>query len=417
MTQYTEVRKTPQKRPLTAVEKRILLLTCPCHFLTHLFILVFPAVTMPIVGALGMPLENVVRLSFLMYLTYGVFALPAGYIADRWQARKLLITGVYAMGAGLALAGLFPSPTTMPFYLMLVGLGASVYHPAGLALISHTVEKRGYALGVNGVYGNLGIASAPFVTGILTWLLGWQNALVVIGLVGIAIAFLLGFVRVDESPHPVHREKKTQGGYVGYFLILCVALTAGGLIYRGNMVLLPAYLELNTTFFAHFIGAMTFLKTHGTATLAATTLTSIVLIFGIFGQLLGGKLADRYDLRYAYLWIQAAGVPFLFAMAFTSDYLLALCAGAYVVFALGMQPVENSLIAALTPARWRSMGYAIKFVLVFGVGSVAVYLVGAVKAAYSLRAVYVVFGVVAIILVSSIIGLIVASRHVREIRN
>jgi MFS family permease len=417
MTQYTDVHKEVDVESLSGAEKRILLLTCPCHFLTHLFILVFPAVAMPIVGSLGMPLEDVVKLSFLMYLAYGVGALPAGYIADRWQARKLLIAGAFAMGLGLALAGFYPSPRSMPFFLLIVGLGASIYHPAGLALISHTIKKRGYALGINGVFGNLGIATAPFITGILTWLFGWQMAFVIIGLSGVVTGFLLSLVRVDESPHPIHVAKKTDGGYVTYFLILCVGLVMGGLIYRGNTVLLPAYLELNTTFFARLIGTLSFVKTQGAATLAATTLTSLVFFLGIFGQLLGGKLADRYDLRYAYLGIQAAGVPFLLAMAFTSDYLLAICAGAYVVFALGMQPVENSLVAALTPARWRSTGFAVKFILVFGVGAISVYLVGIVKAAYSLRAVYVFLGVVAFLLVLSIIGLIIASRHVSDIRN
>ena len=417
MTQYTDVRRVSRKETLNAAEKRILLLTCPCHFLTHMFILVFPAVTMPIVSSLGMALEEVVRLSFLMYLMYGVGALPAGYLADRWQARKLLIAGVYAMGLGLALTGFFPSPRLIPLFLLLVGLGASIYHPAGMALISQTVRKRGYALGVNGVWGNLGIATAPFITGVLTWIFSWQTAFVVIGMSSVIAGFFLGLIRVDESPHAMHVEKSEREGYVTYFLILCVTLVLGGLIYRGNTVLLPAYLELNTDFFRRFIAGLSFLKTHGTATLAATILTSVVFLFGILGQLLGGRLADRYDLRYAYLGIQAVGVPFLLAMALTTDYVLVLCAGIYVLFSLGMQPIENSLVAALTPARWRGTGFAIKFVLTFGVGAISVYLVGIVKTQYSLQGVYIFLTAVAFLLVLSIMGLVLASRNVRDIRN
>ena len=418
MTQYTEVRRPPHHEGLSRDEKQILLLTCPCHFLTHLFILAFPAVTMPIVTSLGMPLEEVVRLSFLMYLAYGAGALPAGYLADRWNARNLLLFGTYAMGLGLVLTGLFPSREFLPFSLLIVGLGASIYHPAGLALISHTVRQRGYALGVNGVYGNLGIAAAPLVAGVLTWLLSWQWTFIILGLSSLVTGGLLSMISVDESPHPVHNEKPAERqGYAKYFLILCFALVMGGLTYRGNTVLLPAYLELNTAFFERFIGLVSFLKTHDTATLAATMLTSIVFLFGIFGQLLGGKLADRYDLRYAYLFVHAVSVPFLLAMAFTKDYLLALSAGIFLLFSLGMQPIENSLIAALTPTRWRSTGYAVKFLLVFGVGAVSVYLVGMVKSRFSLEGVYVFLAGVAFLLVLSIIGLIIASRGVRHIRN
>ncbi|MFQ5512710.1 MAG: hypothetical protein ACE5EO_12790, partial [Candidatus Krumholzibacteriia bacterium] len=172
-----------------------------------------------------------------------------------------------------------------------------------------------------------------------------------------------------------------------------------------------------TTFFRNLIDAVSYIKSQGTATLAATVLTSIVFLMGIFGQMLGGKLADRFDLRYGYLAVHAASVPFLLAMAWTTDYLLAFCAAMYVFFSLGMQPVENSLVAALTPARWRSTSFAIKFILVFGVGSAAVYLVGRVKTAYSLEMVYVFLAGVAFILVLSIMGVIVASRRIHRIRN
>lgn len=417
MTQYTDVHREAHEGGWSATEKRILLLTCPCHYLTHVFILVFPAAAMPIVNTLGMPLEDVVRLGFLMYLAYGVGALPAGYIADRWQAKRVIILGVYAMGIGLALAGLFPSPRVMPLCLLVVGLGASIYHPAGLALISRTLKKRGHALGVNGVFGNLGIATAPFVTGVLTWLYSWQLAFIIIGVATLVIAFLLGFIKIDESSHPVYEKEPTDGGYVPYFLILCVALIFGGLVYRGNTVMLPAYLELKTTFFQNLIDALPVERMQGTATLAATILASGVYLFGILGQLIGGKVADRYDLRRAYLAVHAAGLPFLLGMALTSNYWLAICSGAYVLFSLGMQPIENSLVATLTPARWRSTGFAIKFVLVFGVGALSVYLVGIVKRHYSLEAVYVFLAAVAFLLVLSIMGLVIASRRIRDFRN
>ena len=104
-------------------------------------------------------------------------------------------------------------------------------------------------------------------------------------------------------------------------------------------------------------------------------------------------------------------------MAFVDDVLLAVCAGLYVMFSLGMQPIENSLVAALTPSRWRSVAFAIKFILTFGVGAGSVYLVGFVKTTWSLEAVYVFLAGVALLLVLSIIGLVAASRHVPSIRN
>lgn len=402
----------------TRDERNILLITCPCHFLSHFFMLIFPAATIPMMTTFGLPLEEVVKISFVMYLAFGLGALPAGYLVDRWQAKKMLIIGLILKGTGLILAGLIAEPSSMVVFLGIVGAGASIYHPAGLALISRTVRQRGYAMGINGVWGNFGIASAPLLTGVLTWLLSWQTTFVVLGAFGILTGFLLALVPVDESIEREHNRLDAGSvEMIRYFLIICAALVFAGIAYRGNMLLLPAYLELNTTFFHDLIASFSFVRLQGTATLAATVLTSLVLLAGMAGQLLGGRLADRMDLRRAYLLVHAASLPFILLMAFTSNYVLAFCAAAYVFFSLGMQPVENSLIAALTPHKWRSTSYAVKFILNFGVGASVVYLIGPIKQAFSLPTVYVFLAGSTTLLVLSVVVLLVASRRIPSVRN
>ncbi len=399
-------------------ERGILVFSSVCHFLSHMLILVFPAVTMPLVLSFGMSLEEVIRISFLMYLTYGICALPVGFIVDRWEARKMLLFGLAGMGLGLILAGAAPGPGTMAASLVLVGMGASVYHPAGLALLSHTMQKRGRALAINGVFGNLGIACAPLGAGILTWALGWRLALVILGGISIAAAGILSFMRMNERVRRRDIEQMSStNDRLRYFIVLCFALVLGGIAYRGNIVLLPAYLELKSTFFHNIISSFAFIPTQGTKTLAATILSSFILLTGIFGQMLGGRLADRHDLRYAYLFVHAMSLPFLLAMAFTSDYLLAVCAAGYAFFNFGSQPIENSLIAAFTPSRWRSTSFAVKFILNFGIGSSVVYLIGMIKRAYSLETVYVFLAGAAMLLTLSILTLIVVSRKTGAVRN
>jgi MFS family permease len=398
-------------------EHRILAVTCPGHFFTHFFTLAFPAIAIPLTATFGMPLEDVVRLSFWMYLLFGVLALPVGLMADRWRAKPMLTAGIALMGAGLIVAGAFPSPRVMRLALAGVGVGASVYHPAGIALISHTVRLRGLALGVNGVFGSLGIALAPLVTGLLTWAFGWQVALGVLGAIGLLTATVVHRLHVDETIRP-RTSRSTPGPEMfRYFLILCVALILGGMAYRGNMLLLPAYMELQTTFLARLLEHLPLPAARGTATLAATTLASVVLFAGLFGQIVGGRLADRMDLRRAYLLFHGMSFPFILAMAFTGEGTLVACAAIYGFFSFGMQPVENSLIAAITPERWRSTSYAVKFVLNFGVGATVVELIGPIKRAYSLEMVYAFLAGVVFLLVLAVVALMAASRRVPEIRN
>jgi FSR family fosmidomycin resistance protein-like MFS transporter len=97
-------------------------------------------------------------------------------------------------------------------------------------------------------------------------------------------------------------------------------------------------------------------------------------------------------------------------MGFLTEQPLVMAAAAYVFFALGIQPIENSLIAKFTPQKWRSTGYGISSVLIFGVGALAVYLVGWVKDQWYLGAVYLVSGGFIALIILGIIVLIRATR-------
>jgi MFS family permease len=103
-------------------------------------------------------------------------------------------------------------------------------------------------------------------------------------------------------------------------------------------------------------------------------------------------MADQYDLRWLYLAFNVISLPCVILMGFLTEQPLVIAAAAYVFFALGIQPIENSLIAKFTPRKWRSTGYGISSVLIFGVGALAVYLVGWVKDQWHLGAIYLVSG-------------------------
>ena len=91
--------------------------------------------------------------------------------------------------------------------------------------------------------------------------------------------------------------------------------------------------------------------------------TSLAYLFGIAGQYVGGVLADRHDLRRLYLAFHALSLPALLLMTALSGLPLVGGAALFVFFSLGMQPIENSLFAHYTPARWRATAYGLKFVL------------------------------------------------------
>ena len=103
---------------------------------------------------------------------------------------------------------------------------------------------------------------------------------------------------------------------------------------------------------------------------------SLAVVIGGGGQLGGGYLADRHDLRLMYLLFYVLAVPAAFLCAMSGETLLFAAFIVLVFFTMGMQSIENSLISRLTPDRWRSTSFGLKFVLTFGAGALGAKLTG-----------------------------------------
>ncbi len=354
-------------------EKRILIFSSMSHFFTHFYILIFPVLVIPLSRALNIPLDTVIGLSFLMYLLYGLAAVPWGFIADNTSPRGVMSTGIILAGSGLILSGSISNPAALPYTLALTGLGCGAYHPSGLALVSKGLKKRGKGLGINGIFGNLGMAAAPFAAGILNYLLGWRLTLIILGLSGI-LAGIASFAVPFSVPRHGDLQEGTgvEGGKIlKLFLVLCSVVIFSGLMYRTYTLIFPAWMEMRLSSF--FTGILSL--SSKTDTLIAALITSAAYVVGMFGQFTGGRTADRMELRTAYLFFYAMAFPALILALVMKGWFTLLFAGIFIFFVMGMQPIENSLYAMLTPSRWRSVGYGIKFTLTFGIGSLSVFIV------------------------------------------
>ncbi len=119
-----------------------------------------------------------------------MFALPAGWLADKWSREGMM--AVFFVGIGLAsIATAFAqTPLQVGIGLFVVGMFAAIYHPVGLAIVTQRWKNTGMRLAVNGVWGNLGVASAALITGYFIDHGGWRSAFVIPGLVSIVIGIL-----------------------------------------------------------------------------------------------------------------------------------------------------------------------------------------------------------------------------------
>lgn len=359
------------------------------HFSTHLLELMFPTAAIAIAADSGMPLAHVTGLSFAGYLLFGLGALPAGIITDHLGCRRVLL-GSMALASLFALATGVAEPGWQ-LALTLAGMGAalSAYHPAGMSLLSRGIRARGRALGINGMCGNLGVSAAPIVTATLqaSWL-GWRGTYLAVGAVTLTIVLFFSLLRIEEplrqGSGSAAEDHATDGSSPWHlFAFLCLAATLAGIIYRGNTVILPAYFSERVT-----------LVSYGVA-------TSLAYVVGVPAQYLGGVLADRHELRWLYFSAHALTLPLLLLMPLLTRAPLVGVGAAIVLFSLGMQPIENSLFAKLTPPRWRATGYGTKFVLTFGLGALGVAIVERAQAEGDLSLAFLWLGAVALAMVLS----------------
>ncbi len=397
-------------------EKKILAITCFGHFMCHFNMLVFPALVIPLMKTLSLDMAEVLGLSFWMYLLFGITALPWGIITDRIGARQILMLFFVGSGISAILASFFISNPAL-FSLMLAGIGlfSGIYHPAGLGLISKGITRMSIALGYNGMAGNAGLASAPIITGIINYIWDERTAYLFVGILNLLGAVIMLMLLHEEPSKKISKiEKGVRSSYILGFLMLCFSMMLAGIAYRGSTVILPSYFELKNQELFRFLSSLNIIP--NSPHLSATLFTSLVFLIGIMGQYMGGRFAERHDPKKAYLFFHLIPIFMAIGMAYTMDIWLILFSMTYLFFLLGMQPIENTLVALLTPDSLRHSAYGTKFILTFGVGALSVHMVGWIKESYSISHVFVGMAGVSFLIVISILLLLIVTRSI-ELRS
>src|SRR5258708_24872667 len=143
-----------------------------------------------------------------MFVAFGVFSLPAGWLADRWSRRNMMVAFYIGCGVALAAAALAPSVLMRAAALFVLGVFAAIYHAVGMAMLIEISQARGRTLAFNGVCGNLGVALAAGITGVLASWLGWRAAFVVPAVLCIATGIAYRALVADDT-HRVAARKST----------------------------------------------------------------------------------------------------------------------------------------------------------------------------------------------------------------
>ena len=126
------------------------------HALDHYVMLIFPTVVIGLELIYGRSYAELIALGTASFVAFGIFSLPAGWLADRWSRRNMMVLFYAGCGFSLVAAALAPNLIGLAIALFALGVFAAIYHPVGLAMVTQKWRNTGMRLAVNGVWGNLG---------------------------------------------------------------------------------------------------------------------------------------------------------------------------------------------------------------------------------------------------------------------
>lgn len=341
------------------------------HFLDHLFLLVFATVAaLRLTTEWGLTYAELIPYATPGFVAFGVCAIPAGWLADKWSREGMIV--VFFIGIGVASIGTSYASTPLELLVGLTVIGAfgAIYHPVGISMVVQGRKKTGMPLAINGIFGNLGVASAALLTGYLIDSAGWRTAYVLPGVISIAvgIAYFL-FVKSGRDAMPAKAAAPAappaaaagagtpgvdRDTLIRVFAIIFFTTAIGGLIFQSTTFALPKIFEERLGDLAN---------TASTIGMYAFVVFSIAAL----AQLVVGYLVDNYPVRVVFSAVALLQAVFLGLMIEMDGVAAVLVAIAFMLLVFGQIPINDVLVGRLAKSEWRSRAFAARYIVTFSV--------------------------------------------------
>ena len=376
------------------------------HIYDHLFMLVFATTAaLSLSHEWGMTYAELIPYATPGFVAFGSCSVPAGWIADKWSRKGMLVIFFIGIGLSSILTSLAKSPIQIGIGIFSIGLFAGIYHPVGLALVVQGREKAGVPLAINGVFGNMGVACAALITGFLIDHAGWRSAFVWPGIVSIATGIIYaGFLYIDrgEGPEDVHKSAEAKKNndtvllnrrlLIRVFLIIFVSTAIGGLLFQSTTFALPKIFD----------------ERLGELGISATLIgwyAFIVFAIAAFGQLIVGFLVDHFSIRLVFVFVAALQAIFFAVMPGLTGWSALFIATAFMLVVFGQIPINDVLISRITQSQWRSRVYAFRYIVTFSVMASSLPIIALIHARWGFDSLFIVLSAAATCIFVSVLML------------
>ena len=324
------------------------------HFLDHFMMLIFAKAAFDAGRHFGLGYDEIIIYGTLGLFLFGAAAPLAGWLADKYSRSIIIIIYPFGVSLGAFLCFLSSSPIMLGFSIGVIGFFAAIFHPVGIAMLIRDSKKVGFRLGVNGVWGNMGVAAAPVLTGFIILNSNWQLSFLVPSIICLifGIAQLRGFKEIDIKEEKT--KQKTSNGLVEGWKIVLISLTmttlAGGFIFGSLTFLIPRIFEVNLSGISVDI-AITGL------------LAGIVYAIASLSQVGVGYLIDRYSPKIILGFVGIGQFFLIYLSSLYIDYALFFVMLMAMFFVFGQVPITDAILVRYVDDQWRARILSVKFLI------------------------------------------------------
>jgi MFS family permease len=342
--------------PDAAARRRSIAFLNWAHAVDHFVLLIYPTVVLGLIAVFGRSYSELIALSSAAFIAFGVFSLPAGWLADRWSRRNMM--GAFYIGCGVSLivVGISPNLIVLAAGMFALGVFAAIYHPVGMAMLIEASQARGRTLAFNGVCGNLGVSLAAGISAFLASWINWRAAFIVPGVLVAVSGLLYVWLTPDDRHHAKTRKSvptvplTPRMAIVLFSLFLAISVTAG-VTFNMLTIALPKIVDER-------------LATHVPLVLAGSIATAVLICGGI-AQLFIGRLSERFAPHS--LFVAVTGIGFLgnLGAAYFEGVPLMIMLAISVAAIYAQVTINDMVLARYTADAWRGRVYAVRYFTLF----------------------------------------------------
>ncbi|MFQ5567051.1 MAG: MFS transporter, partial [Paracoccaceae bacterium] len=387
-------------------------------FLDHLFMLVFATVAaLALHREWGLGYAELLAYATPGFFAFGVCALPAGWLADRWSRDGMMCVFFIAIGLTSIATSFSTTPLQIGAGLFVIGVFAAIYHPVGLAIVTLKWKNTGMRIAANGVWGNLGVASAALISGYFIDNGGWRAAFVLPGLFSIAVGLAymalrwegIGDERSARKAAPAATRAAPEPGHRALLIrvsaIVFLTTAVSSIIFQSTTFALPKIFDERLQGLAASLSAWADnLAVPGEADVATMVGSLAFVVFAVasMAQLAVGLMLDRFGPRLVFMVVAGLQIVFFTAMPGLHDGIALAAAVGFMLGAFGQIPINDYMIGKMASGPFRARIYAVRYVVSFTVLAAALPLIALVHANWGFDALFRILAAAALVILTAV---------------